>query len=374
MSNYLFGIKSLGVPNVTNTPPLENTLPPNDCVNGSPTDLYQGYGVYSWQVLYAMYLRYQSSAAALFTKNQANNLAPGPTPVCVGPQNIFIIRHCEKNASGPNYNINNNGVARATQLINYVNELAENGYPISYIITCNPCGFNTSDPSMRPIQTASIISYMLNIPLFVYGSDSDFTEVVNALFPQTATPGVVGSFDGLNVLMIWEHSSIQQLSLNILNAAGPLGRLPPNINPTGNNELYWGDAFFKYINACPNGNYKCPPDTNSPYYDSSFDTTLPSIPNTIGPNSEYYAYLNNENFSSVYWFQGNNNNPNYIFGFSILQQPCYTCYSSCGLQIGLYQPSIPCGSTPLYYNKSPASENLENICELPVEWQVNHLN
>jgi hypothetical protein len=369
MSNYLFGIKSLGVPNVPNTPPLENTLPPNDCVNGSPTDLYQGYGVYSWQVLYAMYLGYQSSAASQFETNQAITMAPGPNPDCIGPKNIFIIRHGEKNATAPNYNINNNGVARSCQLIDYVNELAEKGYPISYIISCNPCGFNTADPSMRPIQTASIISYILNIPLFVYGSDFDFTEVVEALFPQIVTPGVVGPFDGLNVLMVWEHASMQQLCLNILNAAGPLNRLPSSVTPTSGNFLWWGDAFFKVVNPCPDGNYKCPPDTSSPYYDSSFDTTLSTIPNTIGPNSEFYPYLNNENFSSVYWFQGNSSQ-NYNFGFSILQQPCYTCFPSCGLQIGLYQPAIPCGSTPEYYNKTPASANIENECLLPIEWAV----
>ena len=96
MSNYLFGIKSLGVPNVPNNPPLENSLPTNDCVNGSPTDLYLGYGVYSWEVLYSIYDKYQSSAAVLFTKNQAINLAPGPNPDCQGPKNIFIIRIRDK--------------------------------------------------------------------------------------------------------------------------------------------------------------------------------------------------------------------------------------------------------------------------------------
>lgn len=368
MSNYLFGIKSLGVPNIPNAPPLENSLPPSDCDNGNPTDLYSGYGVYSWEVLYSIYYKYQSSAAALFTKNQAINLAPGTTPVCEGPKNIFIIRHSEKNAIAPNYSLNNNGIARSCQLIDYVNELAEKGYPISYIISCNPCGFNTSDPSMRPIQTASIISYILNIPLFVYGSDYDFTEVVDALFPQIVTPGVVGPFDGLNVLMVWEHGSMQQLCLNILNAAGPLNRLPSAISPTNNNQLWWGDAFFKAVNPCPNGNFKCPSITSSPYYDSSFDTTLPGVPPTIGPNSEFYPYLNNVNFSVVYWFQGISSSPNYNFGFSILQQPCYTCSPSCGLQIGLYQPAIPCGTTPLYYNKT--SENLENECQLPLAWQV----
>ena len=374
MSNYLFGIKSLGVPNVPNTAPLENTLPPSDCTNGSPNDLYAGLGVYSWEVLYSIYQRYQNSTAAQFTKNQAINLAPGENPVCDGPQNIFIMRHAEKNSSLPNYDLNNNGISRACQLIDYVNELAQNGYPISYIITCNPCGFNTSDPSMRPVQTASIISFILNIPLFIYGGANDFSGVVDALFPQINTPGQPGPFDGLNVLIIYEHGSIQQLSLSLVNGMGD-----PNINrldgllPTLGNSNWYGDSFFKNVNPCPNGNYKCTSNPSVLNYNPQFDventTSGITVPPIIGPNSQYYPYWNNYNFSNIYWFKSSNQS-NYNFNFSIIQQPCYSCFPSCGLQIGLYQPIIECGSTPLYYNKNPSSENLEDSCELPVDWAV----
>ena len=364
MSNYLFGIKSLGVPNVPNTPPLDNTLPPSDCSNGSPTDLYAGYGVYSWQVLYSIYVKYQTSAAVQFTKNQAITMAPGSNPECTGPKNIFIMRHGEKSLTPPTYNLSNNGVTRASQLIDYVNELAEKGYPISYIITCNPCPNNSSDPSMRPIQTASIVSFILNIPIFIYGGANDYSEVADALFPQSGG----GPFDGLNVVVIWEHGSIQQLSLTLLNAAGPLGRLPDNIQPTNNNQNWWGDSYFKEINPCPNGNYKCVSGVSN--YNAEFNTQVTSPitpPAIIGPNSEYYPYWNDYNYNNIYWFNSNNN---YKLGFSIIQQPCYTCFPSCGLEIGLYQPVINCGSTPLYYNKTPSNINLEWSCEVPSDWAV----
>jgi hypothetical protein len=373
MSNYLFGINSIGVPNVSNTPPYDNTLPASDCTNGNPKDLYAGLGVYSWEVLYSTYERYQSSAAVQFTKNQAINLAPGNNPVCEGPQNIFIIRHAEKNSIPPDYDLNNNGIARACQLVDYVNDLAENGIPISYIITINPCGYNTSDPSMRPVQTASVISFMLNIPLFIYGGANDYSGIVDALFPQINSPGTTGAFDGLNVIIITEHGCIQQLSLTILNSAGTIGRLPPSIQPTQGNSNFWGDSFFKSVNACPDGNYKCIVGVQN--YNSEFDCTTNPPPSSIipppiiGPNSEYYPYWNNYNFSNIYWFKSNNQT-NYNFDFSIINQPCYSCFPNCGLQIGLYQPVIECGSTPLYYNKTPTNVNLENNCEVPADWKV----
>jgi hypothetical protein len=194
-------------------------------------------------------------------------------------------------------------------LIDYVNELAQNGYPISYIITCNPCAFNTSDSSMRPVQTASIISFFLNIPIFIYGGSNDYSGIVDALFPQINSPGTIGPFDGLNVLIVTEHGSIQQLSLSLLNGMGG-----PNINrldelqPTeenGNpNPLWYGDSFFKNVNPCPNGNYKCtsnPPVSN---YNADFDpdntTSGFTVPPIIGPNSPYYPYWNDDNYSNIY--------------------------------------------------------------------------
>jgi len=314
------------------------TLPQSDCNNGFPIDKYPSYGgngVNAWEVLYSIWNSYQSTIGAQFTLNQDINKAPdtNTNSNTIGPSNIFIIRHGEKNSSSlPNYLLNNNGIYRACQLMKFVNILAEEGNPISYIITANPCPYNTSDASMRTIQTISMVSFMLNIPIFIYGGDQDFSEVVSQLFSNDST----NPFNGLNILICWEHAAIQGLCLNILNEAGNINRLPNNCSN--------GDDFFKLINPCADGNYKCNDKTNK-YY-----------PPLGASNSEYYPYWNTENYDSVYWIKSDSQN--IFYDFKIFNQPCLTCYSSCDIHIGLYQPLNPvCESS----NKYPG----EDSCELP---------
>jgi len=357
MSNYLFGINSLGVPNVSNKSPYDNSLPTSSCANGSPNDLYAGYGVTPWEVLYSIWVANQSTIGSQFALNQAITAAPGDNPVCQGPANIFIFRQAEKDQDKPNYSLNSNGIYRSCQLIGFVNELAAKGYPISYIITCNSCPFSGSNPSMRPVQTASIISYMLNIPMYIYGASQNYSSVTVPLFTS-------GQYDGLNVLMVWDHGSIQQLSLSLMNEAGPLGRLPVNIQPTNNDQNWWGDSFFLNNDKCPDGHYECKPgDTN--YYATYNPSNGPAI---IGPNSSRYPYWNTNNNDSIYWFKSSY--PDYTYTFELKQQPCFTCEPGCGLHIGLYQPvASQCGSTPHYYDKTVA--NIEDECKVPEDWSVN---
>ena len=346
MSNYLFNLsKTNFAPNVVNSSPYNNTIPSGDCSNGFPIDKYSGYGVNAWEVLYSIWCSSQNTLGAKFSYNQCLTAAP-VNSVCSGPANMFIIRHGEKNSTLPNYSINNNGVYRACQLMTFINQLAKDGYPISYIVTCNPCPYNSADPSMRPMQTASMPSFMLNIPMFIYGGAQDYISVVEGLFSS--------QFDGLNVLIVWEHSSIQQLCLNILDKAGSIGRLP--------NSLAKGDDFFNIVNPCPNGNYKCPDtDILNPFYPPDADT----VPG-VGANTEKYPYWNNDNFDNVFWLSSAS--PNYTFGFTIFKEPCYTCYPSCGINIGLYQPLTPsCESSYLYYT---STDNVENKCQVPSDWQV----
>ena len=53
-----------------------------------------------------------------------------------------------------------------------------------------------------------------------------------------------------------------------------------------------------------------------------------------------------------------------FYDFKIFNQPCLTCYSSCQLHIGLYQPLNPvCESSNKYLN--------ESSCELPPNtWKI----
>lgn len=344
----------------TTTAPYGNTIPSRDCYYNSttsqnyPISRYAGYGVNAWEVLYSIYVSNQSTIGAKYTYNQALNKEP-TMQLCNGPKNIFISRHGEKDPSGNvNYHINDNGIYRACQLIEYVNKLATAGTPISYIITCNPCPYNSADPSMRPQQTIGFTSTMLNIPIFIYGGAQDYTNVIDQLFNY-------GIFDGLNVLICWEHSAIQGLCLNIMNASGANQRLPIEITEgTDNNSEWYGDAYFNYYsppdNLCPDGNFSCN-DTNSAYYASPSSPGEGGLPDYIGPNSEYYPYWNNNNFTTVYCFSSSVSS-DYRFTFKLLEEPILTCFSNCLLHIGLYQP--------LTSECSPSNKySTENNCEVP---------
>ena len=361
---FMFDFKKAKQPKKTNS----TTIPAKNCSGGYPIAKYTGYGAPSWQVLYSTWVSYQSTIGANFTRSQNASAAPS-NPLIQGPANIFIIRHGEKSPIKPNYCLDNNGVYRACQLINFVNILAEAGTPISYIITINSCPYNSHDPSMRPIQTASMPSFMLNIPLFIYGGAQDYGNVIDNLFNN-------GIFDGLNVLMVWEHSAIQQLTLNILNEAGAIGRLPSNITNSvivdefGRSPLF-GDEFFKQApnrkEICRDGYYKSTPWKEYPDTSYNIIANMTTLPDCIGPNSQYYPYWNNYNFDKVHWLKSNA--PNYTFEFSIFNEPCLTCYSNCNLQIGLYQPlTDSCHSSNNYYNKTE-SEDLEDECKVPDYWK-----
>ena len=46
-----------------------------------------------------------------------------------------------------------------------INWLGVNGYPIDYIISCNPKPFSHVAPSIRPEQTIMMSAFLLNLPL-----------------------------------------------------------------------------------------------------------------------------------------------------------------------------------------------------------------
>uniref|UniRef100_A0A6C0E2T8 Uncharacterized protein n=1 Tax=viral metagenome TaxID=1070528 RepID=A0A6C0E2T8_9ZZZZ len=331
--------------------PFSKTLPPTQCNNGIPLDKYAGYGVNAWEVLYSIWVANQKTVGAKFTANQYLSSAPTTMPTN-GPANIFIIRHGEK-SSPTLYCLDNNGIYRSCQLVEFVNKLANDGYPISYIVTCNSCPFSASDSSMRPVQTVSMVSFMLNIPICIYGGSQDYAEVVSALYSS--------QYSGLNVLICWEHQAIQQLCLNILDT-GALQT--PSRLPSG---IISGDSFFKVKNSCTDGNYLCS-STSSPLNPLFIPPPVGTIPG-VGSNTQFYPYWNNNNFNSVYWLKSSKET-NYIFDYVLFYQPCLTCYTSCDLNIGLYQPlPPPCeyGNNEYYdYGKL----EIETNCEVPSNWKL----
>jgi len=260
-----------------------------------------------------------------------------------GPKNIFIIRHGEK-ANG--YGLDANGIYRATKLTNYIISLANKGYPISYIITNIPDPYVNGSGTMHPFQTMSASSFLLNIPIIMYSSASDYNTTAQELYN--------GNYNGLNILICWEHENIQGLCLSILNEGA---------NQTPSRIAYANaDDFFKNLTPSPlSGFYLCTstsPNTNSSYIPPS----QPQDYNNYA-NSQYYPYWNTNDFDSVYIFYSSISS-NYQFGFTISKENIDTCFTNCNLHIGLYQPTS--GDTN-YYNKS---NEIDKLCEPPTDWET----
>lgn len=138
----------------------------------------------------------------------------------MGPMNIFIIRHGEKNYNNymnPTndntfYTINMDGIKRSVNLPDFINKLGVDGYPITSIITFNPdMKYDNThrNLSMRTESTIMIGAWLLNIPLYIFSNSNvsqpyDATTIIN-LFTNPI-------FRGKNTLIVWEHANIQSLT------------------------------------------------------------------------------------------------------------------------------------------------------------------
>ena len=353
-------------------PQYSNTLPSSQCPNGFPVDTYAGYGVNSWEVLYSIWNSYQSTIGAKFTQSQSDNLSPfAPNQIVssiVGPKNIFIIRHGEKNKSvitttsaNIQYHINQNGVYRACQIPTLVNKLATTGFPITYMVSTNPCPFNSDDPSTRNQQTINMASFLLNIPLFVFGDITQTQAVANALFDLSPT----NPFNGLNILICWEHTTIQDLCLKLMDKANNVNR-----------SLHNGEDFFAQPSVsnqtCVDGQYLAP-NTSTAYPFNIQTETSPGPPPTYTytshpPATAVYPFWNTNNFDNMFCFKSNLDSSDFIFTLSNQQQyNCLTCYPNCETKIGLFQPPSSC--TKAVYYTPGSTPSLEQECLTPpTDW------
>lgn len=353
---------------VSTTAQYGNTLPTSQCPGGFPEDKYAGYGVNAYEVLYSTWVSYQSTIGAQFTQSQSNIGAP-VDPTMVGPKNIFIIRHGEKTSSRPGtgstgstiqYHLNQNGIYRACQMPTLINQLATIGYPISYLVAANPCPWNSVDPSMRQEQTIQMASFLLNIPMFMFGSANDSQAVADALFDIDPT----NPFNGLNVLICWEHTAIQDLCLTLLTQSVAVGR--STIGP---------DEFFAQPSVsqqtCVGGRYLAPAGEAYTPFNVKVENSVPPpeyvyIPHE--PATSFYPYWNTHNFDNMFCFFANVDNTD--FDFTLTNQQyfnCLTCYSSCELKIGLFQPINNCTHSTYYYD---SDDEIEPNCVPPTEWQA----
>jgi hypothetical protein len=202
---------------------------------------------------------------------------------------------------------------------------------------------------MRPEQTISLASFMLNLPFFIYGGSSETTIVGEKLFSNDPK----NPFNGENILICWEHTNIQNLIIELLDSANIVSRS----QLTG--KLYFEDLYQKNKSPCYDGNYQAiidvPNGANNDYV-------------TNDPLYRYIPYWNNYNYDHVYWLKSNAEFTN--FDFYLFDQPCLTCYTNCNLAVCLFQPTnSPCSTSDKYYN----NENLEieNQCLPPDDWTVN---
>ena len=62
---------------------------------------------------------------------------------------------------------------------------------------------------MHPEQTILGAAFLLNLPHVMYSSSSDVSTTITALYNT-------GIYNGLNILICWEHQNIQKLCLEIL--------------------------------------------------------------------------------------------------------------------------------------------------------------
>ena len=244
---------------------------------------------------------------------------------------------------------------------------------------------------MRPSQTIALTSVMLDIPTFVYGPAQDFDPVADALFNNSTS----NQYNGMNVVICWEHSAIQALMLKLLNKAGQIsGRLPSGVvdnDPVVPN-LLTGSNFFKELAtgtlvnssspeyAISSGDYfvstSLKGETGTPYQvDLAANLPLPSY--IDGPNSQYLPYWNNGTFNLTYHIgtASGSVNANELNLFNIYKQPINTCFASNTIKIGLYQPlTASCTTANLYYTQNGSTE-IENgsepgAGELPTEWST----
>jgi len=111
-----------------------------------------------------------------------------------GPNNIFIIRHGEKIQS--KIALDCNGILRSTFIPKLIETLNEEGFGIHAIVT------SYNYVSMHQQQTISLVSWLLNIPIFMYGEQTQTINAVNEIFKNS-------KFNGKNILICWEHTCIQ---------------------------------------------------------------------------------------------------------------------------------------------------------------------
>jgi len=246
----------------------------------------------------------------------------------LGPANIFIKRHNEKSNGDQEWYLNCNGIYRATETINYINQLGQSGYPISAIVTCNPSN------SVHPQQSGFLTAFMLNIPVFIYSKQN-----VSQPFDATTVIEIFKNpiFNGKNIFIFWEHTNIQSLCDQIVRAYLYINLNLPICDM--NNEKLLNINTLEWWNN----------NTPIPSCSRYISTAIPLYPIPYYDYSQLLPYYNINNFDTVYQFTFSGAKLTLKF----TQQNITTCNNNCNLIIGLLQ-----------YDGSSSYKN-ENNCVPP---------
>jgi len=152
-----------------------------------------------------------------------------------GPSNIFIIRHGEKIKS--KNALDCNGILRSTYIPTLVSTINKKGFGIHAIVTAYDYD------SMHQEQTVSLTSWIMDIPIYMYGEQSETDVAVTNVFTNPF-------FCGKTVLFCWEHTCIQSIIKNITTIGAKNKRLNNYQfkNEEGNSAFpYWDDNNYKSI-------------------------------------------------------------------------------------------------------------------------------
>jgi len=356
MLDYLSNMLSNILPNtLTNT--LTNikikTQPKPSCSNGYPvsklkfsdegtinlteSNILSDKSLKNSDVLYSLYNSYQKTFTPNYIQNNILKLRDPSnyTNLPMGPSNIFIIRHGEKNSDNFNdptnkntfYDINLNGIYRSIELPNFINDLGTKGFPITAIVTANPnmsVKPNASDISTRPEQTIMLSSWILNIPLYIFSS-------TNVSQPYDATTAINiftnPSLRGRNIVVAFEHDNMQSLTNQLVQCYNYFkqGGTVQNLN---NSTLY---------NVSTEAWWKKNTPVSSEHQYPGFKSTqgIPPYPIPYQKYSQYLPYINVNTFDKVYWLS--QTKVENSLTIDIFYQNIYTCFPNCHLTIGLIQ-------------------------------------
>ena len=334
--NYLFKMNITQQP----MPEYKNGCPINKFPDGTTTTLTKSNvrsnnSFTNEDIMYSVYQSYQKTFTPKYIQNNLlqltnpNNYLNLP----MGPSNIFIIRHAERdndNYITPTdentyYTVNCNGLYRSIHIPKFINNLGSNGFPITAIvIPIEAMDVNdTGNVSIRSQQTLTFSAWLLNIPVYAFS----YTNCAQPYDATTAINIFTNSYlRGKNVLVSWQHANIQSLTNQLVQCYNYFNIEKGMVENLNNNTLYSVDTedWWKQ---------NTPVDPKYQYPDFQYPQMKPPYPFPYRKYSKYLPYWNLNSYDAVFWLSQTKSQNNLTF--ELFYQKILN--DSCRLWIGLIQ-------------------------------------